>query len=138
MRTVVIEGVEHDLDCNALTPFYYSEMFLVRRGNRMVCEDINDAIAQTFAGMSETGIPPMLKMQQLFWAFEKTAHPETTPDFKTWASKLPPTILDMTRSADWSMAITEMVTEYFFPTAARADVGAESEQEPVAVAAERA
>ena len=130
MRTVIIEGVEHDLDCNALTPFYYSEQFLVRRGNRMVCEDINDAIAMTFAGVSETGIPPMLKMQQLLWAFEKTAHPDTMPGFKEWAAKLPTSMLVLTQKSDWTEAVTDMVTEYFFPTKADSDVEAEAEQEP--------
>ena len=138
MRTVVIGGVEHKLDCNALTPFYYSEQFLVNRGGRMVCEDINDAIAAIFSSMGANGIPPMLKMQQMLWAFEKTANPDTMPGFKEWAATGPMSMLDITRRGGWSEAVTNMIKEYFFPSQPQEDVGAEPEQAPAATAAERA
>ena len=135
MRTITIEGVEHRLDCNALTPFYYSEQFLVNRDGHMVCEDINDAIASIIAAVDAGGIPPMLKMQQLFWAFEKTASPDTIAGFKEWVVALPTSTIALTTNPEWAETVVDMVKEFFLPTEAGEDVGATTTGEPTAATA---
>ena len=123
MRTVIIEGIEHRLDCDALMPFYYSEQFLVRNAQgRLVAEDIHEAINAVVLAQDTMGIPPMLKMMQLFWAFERTTTP-TTPGFKEWAATLPKSVLAL-NSAEWAEVVTDIVTECFFPQEASSDVGA--------------
>lgn len=134
MRTVKIGEVEHTLDCNGLTPFYYSEMFLVNRNGRMVCEDINDAVFEVYDHLLAGQIPPMLKLQQIMWAFEKTANPDIAP-FMEWAKELPPSTLALTPKGGWSEAVVDMITEFFLPSQASEDVGAEPEREPAPTSA---
>ena len=89
MRTFAIEGVEHVIDCNAFTPYVYSENFTTMRDGKVVSDDIALAIGEIMESVNTVGFPPLLKMMQLFWAFEKSAKPQATPSF-TADSKLPP------------------------------------------------
>ena len=79
MRTFAIEGVEHVIDCNAFTPYVYSENFTTMRDGKVVSDDIALAIGEIMESVNTVGFPPLLKMMQLFWAFEKSAKPQATP-----------------------------------------------------------
>ena len=118
MHSVEVGGVEHKLECNAFTPFIYAEEFTVERKGRMVPEDINAAVTEIGAFLDEYGAPPLLKMMQLFWAFEKTADSKT-PSFKTWLKKLPAEALDLSDGEGWAKVVTDILTESFFPAAAQ-------------------
>lgn len=121
MRTVVIEGVEHVLDCNAFTPFIYAENFTTTRKGRTVPEDINAAIDEMMAFQQEHDLPPMMKLMQFWWAFEKTANPKV-PTFKNWLKGLPKSCLSLTSEGGWAQAVMEEIDECFFPDAPGKDV----------------
>ena len=127
MRTIIIEGVEHRVECNAFTPFIYSENFTVERADgRMVHEDINAAIDDVTAHIREHDMPPMGKMLQLFWAFEKTAERPTdevkVPRFREWLRDLPSSVLRLDVREGWAMDILDIITENFFPSSSGTDV----------------
>lgn len=125
MRTFKIGDVEHTVDCNAFTPFVYAEEFMVERNGKKVHEDINAAVDEVMAFMQEHGLPPMLKMLQLFWAFEKTANPKV-PSFRAWLKSMPREALSLTESDGWAKAVMEEINDAFFPTVAQPDVAGET------------
>ena len=130
MPVITIEGVEHRIDCNAFTPFIYSENFTVERADgREVHEDINAAIDDVTAHIREHDMPPMGKLLQLFWAFEKTADAKT-PRFREWLRDLPNSILRLDLREGWALEILDFITENFFPSSARADVAPAPTAEP--------
>ena len=92
MREVEIDGVTHKIECNAFTPFVYSEEFTTTRNGKAVHEDINAAVDEVNTFITEHNIPPMLKLLQFFWAFEKSANPKL-PSFKSWLSSMPRSVL---------------------------------------------
>lgn len=125
MRAVEIEGVVHEFECNAFTPFVYAEEFTVTRKGKVVHEDINAAIDELMQFMSEHDFPPMLKLLQLFWAFERTANPKT-PRFRAWLAKLPRTALNLNEEGGWAKAVMSEINEAFFPDPAGEDVAPEA------------
>lgn len=127
MRIIEIEGKAHTIDCNALTPFIYAEEFTVERGGKSVREDINAAVDEVMIFARDHGIPPMLKLLQFFWAFEKTATPKT-PGFKTWLRALPKSVLSLTKEEGWAKAVMQEIDESFFPEAAGENVVPEAER----------
>lgn len=134
MRTIEIDGTEHTIECNAFTPFIYSENFTTTRKGKVVPEDINAAVDECMIFQGEHGLPPMLKLLQFFWAFEKTANPKL-PSFKHWLKSLPKSCLSLTTEGGWAKAVMEEINESFFPDAASEDVGAEGTGEPAAATA---
>jgi len=128
MRTVEIGGVAHEIECNAFTPFVYAEEFTTTRKGKKVREDINAAVDEISEFVDEHEIPPMLKLLQLFWAFEKTAN-DKTPGFKNWLRDLPTDVLDLTVEEGWASAVMQEVEDNFFPQQARADMATETERE---------
>lgn len=135
MRTITIEGVEHRVECNAFTPFIYSENFTVERADgRMVHEDINAAIDDVTAHIREHDMPPMGKLLQLFWAFEKTAERPTdevkVPRFREWLRDLPSSVLRLDVREGWAMDILNIITENFFPSSSGTDVATTPTGEP--------
>lgn len=125
MRSVEIDGVVHEFECNAFTPFVYSEEFTVTRNGKQVHEDINAAIDEIMGFVKEHDFPPMLKLLQLFWAFEKTANAKT-PRFKAWLMKLPRESLNLADEGGWAKAVMAEINDAFFPHATGADVEAEA------------
>lgn len=134
MRTIVIEGTEHTIDCNAFTPFVYAENFTVRRNGKDVPEDINGAVDEIMTFQDEHGMPPMLKLLQFFWAFEKTANPKTQ-SFKHWLKALPKACLSLTDERGWARAVMEEISESFFPDAIGEDVVPAGAGEPITATA---
>lgn len=126
MRAVEIEGVVHEFECNAFTPFIYAEEFTVTRKGKQVHEDINAAIDEIMAFMKEHDFPPMLKLLQFFWAFEKTANPKV-PRFKEWLKKLPRSALNLNDEGGWAKAVMSEINDAFFPGAPDSDVDPEAE-----------
>lgn len=126
MQVITIEGVEHTIECNAFTPFIYAENFTTFRADgREVHEDINAAIDDVTAFIREHGMPPMGKLLQLFWAFEKTAEKPNgpkVPRFREWLRDLPTSTLRLDDKEGWAFEVLEFVTENFFPASAQADV----------------
>lgn len=121
MRTTVkIGALEVPLECNALTPIVYSAEFRVERskGGGTRPEDINEAISAVMERMSDGGLPPMLPLMRLMWAFAKTAD-RALPGFAEWAAALPAEALDLTDGEGWASAVTQMVTQNFFPAATK-------------------
>lgn len=125
MHTFEIEGIEHTIDCNAFTPFIYAEEFTVTRKGKEVPEDINGAVMEVMAFMNDHGIPPMLKLQKLFWAFEKTANAKT-PGFKSWLRSLPTSALALTEEGGWAKAVMQEIDDAFFPSPSESDVVSEA------------
>ena len=121
MRAVEVGGVVHEIECNAFTPFVYAEEFTVTRKGKKVPEDINAAVTEISEFMSENDIPPMLKLLQLFWAFEKTANGKTA-SFKNWLRGLPADVLNLGAEEGWANAVMAEIEDNFFPKSPSADV----------------
>ena len=128
MRTIVIDGEKHVIDCNAFTPFVYSENFTTIRDGRKVSDDIAVAIKEIFDLIDTVGFPPLLRMMQLFWAFEKSARPQATPSFKDWLKSLPPLVVNLDDEDGWASEVMEEIRCSFFRNSSKADVEAETEQ----------
>ena len=128
MRTFAIEGVEHVIDCNAFTPYVYSENFTTMRDGKVVSDDIALAIGEIMESVNTVGFPPLLKMMQLFWAFEKSAKPQATPSFTAWLKELPPLVVNLDDEDGWAHEVMEEVRLSFFRNASKADVAATTEQ----------
>lgn len=126
MHTFEIEGVEHTIDCNAFTPFIYAEEFTVTRKGKEVPEDINAAVKELVDFIDENDFPPLLRMQQFFWAFEKTTNAKL-PGFKSWLKALPKAVLalDM-EDGGWAAAVMAEVRDAFFPSHSKSDVAPEA------------
>ena len=118
MRTVEIAGVKHTIECNAFTPFVYAEEFTTTRKGKKLREDINAAVCEVSEFLDENEVPPMLKMLQLFWAFEKTANPKL-PRFKNWLRDMPADVLNLTEEEGWAHAVMQEIEEGFFPGSAK-------------------
>lgn len=125
MHTFEIEGVEHTIDCNAFTPFIYAEEFTVTRKGKEVPEDINAAVREVMEFTEQNELPPMLKMMQLFWAFEKTANAKL-PGFKSWLKSLPVSVVALDRKDGWSVNVMAEINEAFFPSLSKSDVAPEA------------
>ena len=121
MHTFEIEGVEHTIDCNAFTPFIYAEEFTVTRKGKEVPEDINAAVREVMEFTEQNELPPMLKMMQLFWAFEKTANAKL-PGFKSWLKSLPVSVVALDRKDGWATNVMAEINEAFFPSITKSDV----------------
>lgn len=121
MKTFEIEGVEHTVDCNAFTPFIYAEEFTVTRKGKEVPEDINAAVREVMEFTEQNDLPPMLKMLQFFWAFEKTANAKL-PGFKSWLKTLPKSVMALDRKDGWAADVMAEINEAFFPTLLKSDV----------------
>lgn len=139
MQVITIEGVEHRIECNAFTPFIYAENFTTFRADgREVHEDINAAIDDVTDFIREHDMPPMGKLLQLFWAFEKTAEKPTdevkVPRFREWLRDLPTSTLRLDDKEGWAFEVLEFVTDNFFPTSAKADVEATPAEDEAATA----
>lgn len=127
MAVVEVGGVEHEIECNAFTPFVYAEAFTVERNGKKVREDINGAVKEIITFQQEYELPPMLKLLQLFWAMEKTAGGSKVPGFKNWLRGMPKDVLNLTVEEGWAKAVMQEIEESFFPKSAGEDVGAEEE-----------
>lgn len=125
MRNIEIDGVVHEIECNAFTPFIYAEEFKTTRKGKAVCEDINAAVDEIMTFTDEHGIPPMLKLLQFFWAFEKSATPKT-PSFKSWLRGLPKSVLNLTDGEGWAKSVMQEIDDAFFPDAPDADVASQA------------
>lgn len=125
MHTFEIEGVEHTIDCNAFTPFVYAEEFTVTRKGKEVPEDINAAVAEVMNFVTENDMPPMLKMLQFFWAFEKTTNAKL-PGFKSWLKSLPRSVMALDEKEGWAAAVMAEINEAFFPSLSKSDVAPEA------------
>ena len=134
MHSFEIDGVKHVIDCNAFTPFIYAENFTTTRNGKTVPEDINAAVDEVMQFSQEHSLPPMLKMLQFFWAFEKTATPKI-PGFRSWLKGLPKSCLSLTSEGGWAQAVMEEIYECFFPDAASADVVPKGTGEPASATA---
>lgn len=124
MPSVTIAGTVHELECNALTPFVYSEEFMTQGSNgKTRGEDINACAARITDVLQVDGVPPMLDLLRLFWAFEKTANPRIKR-FKAWLRELPKDVLalDAEDEGSWAFVVMGMFNETFFPSTASADV----------------
>ena len=128
MRKIVIEGVEHVIDCNAFTPYVYSENFTTMRDGKKVTDDVAVAISEVIDSINTVGFPPLLRMLQLFWAFEKSANPQRTPAFQSWLKDLPPMVIELDYEGGWAHEVMEEIRCSFFRNSAAADVAAEAEQ----------
>ena len=121
MHTFEIEGVEHTIDCNAYNPYIYAEEFTVTRKGKEVPEDINAAVREVMDFATENNMPPMLKMLQFFWAFEKTANAKL-PGFKSWLKSLPMSVLALDRKDGWAASVMAEIDEAFFPETFKSNV----------------
>ena len=128
MRTITIEGVDHVIDCNAFTPYVYSENFTTIRNGKRVSDDIALAIGEIMESVTTVGYPPLLKMMQLFWAFEKSARPQTTPAFTEWLKGLPSLVVNLDDEDGWAHEVMEEIRLSFFRNASVADLEAATEQ----------
>lgn len=128
MRKITIEGVEHVIDCNAFTPYVYSENFTTIKDGKRVSDDIALAVGEIMDCVTTVGFPPLLKMMQLFWAFEKSARPQATPAFTDWLKKLPPLVVNLDDEDGWAHEVMEEIRLSFFRNASKADVEAATEQ----------
>lgn len=136
METVEIEGTVHNLECNAWTPFVYSEEFTTKNAaGKVVPDDVNAAAYGIMTFTAENGISPMLPMLRFFWAFEKTATPKL-PGFKAWLHELPASVLDLTQEDGWSAVVTQLIKENFFRATLEEDVEPAAEQAPAATPAD--
>lgn len=126
MRTFTLDGKERVIDCNALTPFIYAEEFRTTGSNgKQRGEDINECVMRVWDMLETDGVPPMLDLLRLLWAFERTAgNKRDVPRFETWLHNQPSGILalDIDAEGSWAKAVIEQLTESFFPTSASADV----------------
>ena len=134
MHSFVIDGVEHVIECNAFTPFIYAENFTTTRNGKTVPEDINAAVDEVMQFSQEHSLPPMLKLLQLFWAFEKTANSKV-PGFRSWLRGLPKSCLSLTSEGGWAQAVMEEIDVCFFPDATGKDMASEGAGEPSSPAA---
>lgn len=125
MHTFEIEGVEHTIDCNAFTPVIYAEEFTVTRKGKEVPEDINAAVKDVMTFTEENDLPPMLKMLQFFWAFEKTANPKLQ-GFKAWLKALPVSVMALDEKGGWASAVMDEINTAFFPSLSKSDVVSEA------------
>ena len=116
MRKIVIEGVEHVISCNAYTPYVYSENFTAYQGGNLVKDDVAVAINDVIETINTVGFPPLMRMLQLFWAFEKSTRPATTPDFTAWLKDLPPMVIDLEDEGGWAHEVMEEIRCSFFRT----------------------
>ena len=128
MRTITIEGVDHVIDCNAFTPYVYSENFTIIRDGKKVSDDIAVAVGEIIESVNTIGFPPLLRLLQLFWAFEKSARSQATPNFKEWLKALPALVVNLEDEDGWASEVMEEVRCSFFRSSTRADVEAKAEQ----------
>ena len=97
---------------------------MTRKGKE-VPEDINAAVREVMDFATENNMPPMLKMLQFFWAFEKTANAKL-PGFKSWLKSLPMSVLALDRKDGWAAAVMAEINETFFPSLSKSDVAPEA------------
>ena len=126
MQKFTIDGKERVLDCNALTPFIYSEEFLTEGKNgKMRGEDINECVLRVMQSADvNDGIPPIVDMMRLWWTFERTAD-KATPAFNWWVKELPADVIDLTalyNEGSWGAAVMAELEASFFRSAFNSDV----------------
>lgn len=114
MKVTIADGMEFEAVVNGFTPIAYARSFSVTKANgERRQKDISEAIE----AVASASVPPILPLQELFYAFVKSADQSFSEPFDKWASSFPVEAYDMSRDDGWAADIMGLVKESFFRSA---------------------